>query len=219
MLILHAFSHSSASWRVRIGLALKGVAFETVPVSLIASEHRGDAYLARNPEGRVPALETPDGLLTQSLAILDWLEETVPEPSLLPDGPGPRAACRAFAHTIASDIFPVQNLGVRRKLAAEFGADEARQARWCADWIAQGFAALEAWTARRNWRPDSGHLFDRTRPTLADICLVPQMNNARRYGVDLAPFPLLNAADAAARAHPAFVATAPETAVAGAAAR
>jgi len=210
MLQLHAFSHSSASYRVRIGLALKGVASESHAVSLIANDHLSEAYRALNPEGRVPALVTEHGVLTQSFAILDWLEDTIPEPSLYPKDVWQRALCRAFAHAIASDIFPVQNLGVRRKLAADFGADEARTTQWCAEWIAKGFAALEAETAKRGWSPDQGYLYD-TTPTLADICLVPQMNNARRYGVDLAPFPRLVAADAKARAHPAFVATAPET--------
>jgi maleylpyruvate isomerase len=210
MLRLHSFSHSSASYRLRIALALKGLAWELSPVSLVRNEHLGEAYIAMNPQARVPTLETDDGLLTQSLAIIEWLDETHPAPPLLPADPYARAQCRAFAHVIVSDIFPVQNLGVRRKLAAEFGADEATQARWCADWIARGFAALESETAERGWSPGQGYLFG-PGVTLADICLVPQMNNARRYGVDLAAFPLLVAADAAARAHPAFVATAPET--------
>lgn len=196
--------------RVRVALALKGLDWRLAPISLMRDEHRSAEYAALNPQMRVPALETPHGLLTQSLAIIDWLDETHPEPPLLPADTWTRARCRAFAHVIASDVFPVQNLGVRRKLAAEFGADEARQAAWCADWIARGFTALEAELAREGWTPARGHLFA-DRPTLADICLVPQMNNARRYGVDLAPFPLLVAADAAARAHPAFAAAAPET--------
>lgn len=209
MLVLHTFSHSSASYRVRIALALKGLSWRTAPVSLLKNEHQSESYLALNPQARVPCLETPQGLLTQSLAIIDWLEETSPDPSLYPACAFERARCRAFAHVIATDIFPLQNLGARRKLGAEFGADDARQAQWSADWIAKGFAALEAETAQRGWTPGRGFLFG-TAPTLADICLVPQMNNARRYGVDLAAFPLLSAADSVARAHPAFVSTAPE---------
>jgi maleylpyruvate isomerase len=210
MLQLHTFSQSSASYRVRVALALKGVASESHAVSLIANDHLSEAYQALNPEGRVPAIVTEQGVLTQSFAIMDWLEDTIPQPSLYPADPWQRALCRAFAHAIASDIFPVQNLGVRRKLTADFGADEARTIQWCADWIAKGFLALEAETAKRGWHDGQGYLFGPT-PTLADICLVPQMNNARRYGVDLAPFPLLVAADAKARAHPAFFTTAPET--------
>ncbi len=210
MLHLHTFSHSSASYRVRIALALKGVASESHTVSLIANDHLSDAYRALNPEGRVPAIVAEHGVLTQSFAIMDWLEDTIPEPSLYPADTWQRALCRAFAHAIASDIFPVQNLGVRRKLASDFGADEAQTTKWCAEWIAKGFTALEAETAKRSWHESQGYLFGPS-PTLADICLVPQMNNARRYGVDLSPFPLLVCADAKARAHPAFVATAPET--------
>jgi maleylacetoacetate isomerase len=186
------------------------VASESHAVSLIANDHLSEAYRALNPEGRVPAIVTEQGVLTQSFAIMDWLEDTIPQPSLYPSDPWQRALCRAFAHAIASDIFPVQNLGVRRKLTADFGADEARTIQWCAEWIAKGFVALEAETAKRGWDEEQGYLFGPT-PTLADICLVPQMNNARRYGVDLAPFPLLVSADAKARAHPAFVTTAPET--------
>lgn len=210
MLELHTFSHSSASYRVRIALALKGVTSQNHAVSLIANDHLGTAYQAINPEGRVPAVVTDQGILTQSLAIIDWLEDTHPQPSLYPADPWQKALCRAFAHAVASDIFPVQNLGVRRKLMADFGADEAATTRWCAEWIAKGFGALETETARRGWQAGAGYLFADV-PTLADICLVPQMNNARRYGVDLAPFPLLVAADAQARAHPAFLSTAPET--------
>jgi maleylpyruvate isomerase len=203
MFKLHSFSHSSASLRVRTVLALKNIAWERAEVSLIRNEHQATPYVSLNPQQRVPALETPHGLLTQSLAIIDWLEDTYPEPSIYPADAFVRAQCKAFAHVIGSDIFPVQNLGVRRKLGAEFGADEARQAQWCADWIAKGFAALETETAQRGWSPDDGYLFA-DHVTLADICLVPQMNNARRFGVDLSRFPLLLAADANARAHQAF---------------
>jgi maleylpyruvate isomerase len=210
MLVLHSFSHSSASWRVRIALALKGLEARLVTHSLVRNEHLAPDFSALNPQQRVPCLETPDGLLTQSLAILDWLEETCPAPSLYPAGPLARARCRAFAHVIASDVFPLQNLSTRRKLGTDFGADEAAQARWSAQVIARGFAALEAELAQRGWQPGAGYLFG-AAPTLADICLAPQMANARRYQTDLTGFPLLVAADAAARAHPAFASTAPDT--------
>jgi maleylacetoacetate isomerase len=209
MLSLHTFSHSSASYRVRIALALKGVEASQHSVSLIANDHQSEAFRALNPEGRVPALVTEQGVLTQSLAILDWLEECYPTPSLYPQDPWQRALCRAFAHVIAGDIFPLQNLSVRQKLADEFGADEARVAQWCADSIARGFGALETETRNRGWSIDQGYLFG-PEPSLADICLVAQMNNARRFGVDLSVFPLLVSADAQARVHPAFVSTAPD---------
>lgn len=211
MLRLYSFAHSSASYRVRIALALKGLDCEIVPVSLVkdGGEHKSAAYRAVNPHGRVPALETADGVLFQSLAIIDWLEETYPSPSLYPEGALVRARCRAFAHAIAADIFPLQNLGTRQKLERDFGADADAQARWSAQVIEAGFAGLEEELLRRGGLgPD--YLFG-AAPTLADICLVPQMNNARRYGADLSRLPLLVEADARARAHPAFVRTAPET--------
>lgn len=210
MLVLHSFSHSSASWRVRIALALKGLEYRVVPHSLIANEHLDPAYAVLNPQQRVPALETPDGVLTQSLAIIDWLEETCPQPSVYPGGVRDRALCRAFAHVIAMDVFPLQNLSTRRRMGTDFGIDEAGQVRWSAGVTADGFAALETGTAARGWTPDRGFLFG-DRPSLAEICLVPHMNNARRWQVDLTAFPLLVAADAAARAHPAFASTAPQT--------
>jgi maleylacetoacetate isomerase len=210
MLHLHTFAQSSASYRVRIVLALKGLDWTPQVVSLFSNEHQSADFLKVNPQGRVPALVTEQGVLAQSFAIMDWLEETYPDaPSIYPTDPWQRAQCRAFAHVIATDVFPLQNLSTRRKLGADFGADEVRQAQWCADWIASGFAALETELAARQWTPDSGYLFADT-PTLADICLVPQMNNARRYKVDLAPYPLLIAADTKARLHSAFISAAPD---------
>jgi maleylpyruvate isomerase len=211
MLELHTFAQSSASYRVRIVLALKGIDWAPKSVSLLANDHQSRDFLKINPQGRVPALVTGQGVLSQSFAIMDWLEETYPDrPSIYPKDAWHRAQCRAFAHVIATDIFPLQNLSTRRKLQSEFDANETRQAAWCADWIAKGFAALEVETAARGWTGEDGYLFGHA-PSLADICLVPQMNNARRYKVDLTPFPLLVAADAKTRVHPAFVSTAPET--------
>lgn len=210
MIKLHTFSHSSTSYRVRIVLALKGLDWQSDPVSLLRNEHLSAQYRRLNPQGRVPAVQTEHGLLTQSLAIIDWLEETYPEPSIYPVDPWARAQCRAFAQVIATDIFPLQNLSTRRALESAFGADEAQQAIWSADWIGRGFAALEQETQNRGWTPEQGHLFAHY-PTLADICLVPQMNNARRYQLDLTPFARLVAADAKARDHIAFTSTAPET--------
>lgn len=210
-LTLHSFSHSSATWRVRIGLALKGLDVTIIPVSLLDGSHKSSAYSDLNPNQRVPTLVTGDGaILSQSMAILAWLDEQQPDPPLLPADPIQRAHARAFASVIAEDIFPLQNLGVRQKLGNEFGADPDRQARWCADWIARGFAALELETARRGWSPEQGCLFA-PFPTLAEICLVPQMRNAERYQVDLKAFPLLVAARDHALSLPAFAESAPET--------
>jgi maleylpyruvate isomerase len=209
-LILHTFAHSSASWRVRIGLALKGLTWTKQSVSLLDGSHKSDSFSSINPNQRVPALELGDGtVLTQSMAILAWLDETIPTPALLPGDPIERARCRAFASVIAEDIFPLQNLGVRQKLGSEFGADADRQAQWCADWIVRGFAGLEQEAARQGMKP--GRFLFGNSPTLADICLVPQMRNAVRYQVDLTAFPLLVAARDHAMAHRAFADTAPET--------
>jgi maleylacetoacetate isomerase len=209
---LYTFAQSSASYRVRIGLALKGLKAESIPISLLDNSHQSDEYKAINPQGRVPYLVDGEVRLSQSFAILDYLEETQPNPSLYPIGAYARAKCRAFAHVIATDIFPLQNLSTRRKLAADFGADESVQAQWSAFWIAKGFAALEEELSRENKSVENGFLFA-DYPTLADICLVPQMRNARRYAVDLSLYPRLVAFDAKASAHEAFVATAPETQV------
>ena len=211
MLQLYTYAQSSASYRVRIVLALKGIDWQSVAISLLAGDHQNASFLKINPQGRVPALVGEHGTLSQSFAIMDWLEETYPDTtSIYPKDAWQRALCRAFAHTIATDIFPLQNLSTRRKLQAEFGADDARQAQWSADWITKGFAALETELVTRGWTGKDGYLFG-DDPTLADICLVPQMNNARRYKVNLGAFPLLVAADAKARVHPAFVSTSPET--------
>jgi maleylacetoacetate isomerase len=205
MFELYTFSRSSASYRVRIALALKGVSWVAKDISLAANEHESTEFLAINPQGRVPALATDQGLLTQSLAIIDWLEETHPQsPSVYPSDAWQRAQCRAFAYVIASDIFPLQNLSTRRKIHSAFRADEAAQAQWCREWIVKGFQALEREADARQWHPEQGYLFG-DGPSLAEICLVPQMDNARRYEVDLSDFPLLLAADSYARLHPAFI--------------
>jgi maleylacetoacetate isomerase len=173
---LHSFSHSSASYRVRIVMALKGLTWETIPVSLREDAHLSASFLAINPQGRVPALQTEHGILTQSLAMIDWLEETHPSPSIYPQDPWQRALCRAFAHVITTDIFPLQNLSTRRKLGTDFGCDEAGQAAWCRHWIGVGFAALEEELGARK-TTSTAYLFA-DAPTLAEVCLVPQMNNA-----------------------------------------
>ncbi len=205
---LYDYWRSSAAYRVRIGLNLKGVAYEAAPINIAPGkdEQRSDAYRAANPQMRVPALETPRGVLTQSLAILDWLDATYPEPPFLPSDPWEAAQTRAFALTIANDIHPLNNLAPLGYLRANFGADEAAIEDWYRHWIRIGFEALETQLAARAPTPYTfGH-----EPTLADICLVPQCANARRFKLDLSAFPRLAALDASARAHPAFVKAAPE---------
>jgi maleylpyruvate isomerase len=206
---LYEYWRSSASYRVRIGLNLKGVAAEIVPINILPGkdEQFAAAHRDKNPQARVPFVETDDGVLTQSLAILDWLDETYPEPPFLPADPWARAGVRAFAFAIACDIHPLNNLAVLSRLRRQFGADDEAIAQWYMHWIALGFAALEK---ELSARPASAFAFGEA-PTLADICLVPQMANARRYPqLDLAPFPRLLAIDERARAHPAFAAAAPE---------
>ncbi|QUD90109.1 maleylacetoacetate isomerase [Phenylobacterium montanum] len=205
---LYDYWRSSAAYRVRIGLNLKGLGYASHPVNLApgASEQLSEAYRAVNPQQRVPTLVTGAGALGQSLAILEWLDETCPEPPLLPADPWLRAEARAFALSIACEIHPMGNLSVLRQLGQQFGAGEGELQAWRERWFGAGMAALEAQLAAR---PASTYAFGDT-PCLADICLVPQAYNCRRFGIDLSPYPRLCAVTAAAEAHPAFAAAAPE---------
>ncbi len=208
MLRLYDYWRSSAAYRVRIGLALKGLEYEAVQVNIGpgADEHLGPDYRAINAQARVPALETPHGVLTQSLSILVWLDETYREPPFMPAAPWIRAQVRSFALTIATDIHPLNNTSVLARIKSQFGADETAVGEWYRHWIGVGFEALEA---QARARPETRFAFG-DEPTLADICLAPQMANARRFKANLAPFPRLVAIDARARAHPAFIKAAPE---------
>ncbi len=204
VLRLYGYFRSGAAWRVRIGLHWKGVAFQQEAIDLRTGAQRSPAWLARNPQGLVPALELPDGrLLTQSLAILEWLEETHPEPPMLPSGHVERARVRAVALAIAADTHPVQNLGVLKRIEALAGADASR--KWAADTISRGLGAVEAMIS-----DSSGPFAFGAAPTLADICIMPQLLNARRFGVDLQPFARIRTLEAACAELPAFVAAAPE---------
>lgn len=202
---LHGYFRSGASYRVRIALALKGIEVEQAFHHLRKGEQRAPAYLALNPQGLVPALETMDGVITQSLAIIEWLDETCPGPALLPrDDAFLRAQVRAFALAIACDIHPVQNLKVLARLKDD-GLPAAALDAWPRWVIGEGLAACERLIADR-----PGPFCFGPAPTLADICLVPQLVNARRFGVALDAFPRLLAAEAACLALPAFQAAAPE---------
>jgi maleylacetoacetate isomerase/maleylpyruvate isomerase len=204
-LVLHSAWRSSAAYRVRIGLNLKGLAYEIAPVNLVSSQHLQPAYAALNPQRLLPALEVGGRTLTQSLAILEWLDETVPEPSLLPADPFDRAVVRTMSQIIASDIHPVNNLRILRALTG-LGVDEPSREAWIARWITDGFTALEALIVEHG----RGYAFG-DAPSLADCCLVPQVYNAERFKTDLTPFPALRAAAARCAQHPAFAAAHPNT--------
>jgi maleylacetoacetate isomerase len=203
---LFGYWRSSAVYRVRIALNLKRITARQVSVQLQLGEQTRDEHRARNPAGLVPVWRDPDGFtLAQSLAIIEYLDELYPDPPLLPDNPRQKALCREIAYTIACDIHPIGNLRVTEKLAADYGAGADTHAAWNRHWIGTGFCAIEARLAAIAGRHAAGDQI-----TLADICLVPQVYNARRYGLDLAPYPRIAAADAAAREQAAFAAAAPE---------
>ena len=201
---LYSFFRSSAAFRVRIALGLKGLPYETVPIHLSRGEHRAEAFRGVNPQRRVPALVLDDGtVLIQSLAIIEYLEEVHPQPALLPADPVVRAKARAVANIIGSDVHPVNNSGVLKELRSRFKADEAQINAWIAHWIREGFAAVEALIA-------PGPFAFGSAVTIADICIVPQVYNAQRFKVPLDDFPKIAAVDAAARRLPAFAAAFPE---------
>jgi maleylacetoacetate isomerase len=204
---LYDYFRSSAAYRVRIALNFKGLAPERVSVHLRKGAQRADDYLALNPQGLVPALATDDGdMITQSLAIIEWLDETHPQPPLLPADPGGRARVRAVALAIACDIHPLDNLRVLNYLVGTLGATEAQKDGWYKYWIDVGLEALETRLAREG---ATGRYCHGDAPTIADIYLVPQLANARRVAIDLAPYPTLTRIEAACNALPAFAAAAP----------
>jgi len=191
--ILYDYWRSSAGYRVRIALNLKRIAYESVAIDLLDGAQRSDDYRARNPQGLVPMLEM-DGLkLTQSLAIIDYLDASIREPRLVPEDAGERAHVLALALTVACDIHPLNNLRVQRYLKDPLGHDEAARDTWYRHWVREGLAALEALAV-----PRAGRFLFGDAPTLADICLVPQLYNARRFDVALDDYPTLTAADAEA---------------------
>jgi maleylpyruvate isomerase len=202
---LHGYFRSSASYRARIALNLKGMRADNLPHHLRKGEQCAPAYLALNPQGLVPTLENDEGaIITQSLAIIEWLEETYPEPPLLPKDPLRRAKVRAFALAVACDIHPVQNLKVLARLR-QLGLPEEKVTEWAAWANREGLTACEKLIAS-----EQGPFCFGAAATMADICLVPQLANARRFGVDVSAFPRLLQAEAAAKALPAFADAAPE---------
>ena len=187
---LYDYWRSSASYRVRIALNMKGLAYEAVPTSLLDGAQRSPDYVAKNPQGFVPMLEVGGLRLTQSLAIIDWLDATQPGVRLIPSDPDKRAHALAMAYLIASDIHPLNNLRILKYLKNELGVEEAARDDWYRHWIIEGFAALEAMADR------SAPYLGGEEPNIADICLVPQMANANRFNTPLDAFPNLVRIDA-----------------------
>jgi maleylpyruvate isomerase len=204
---LHDYFRSSAAYRVRIALNLKGIVAERAFVHLRKGEQRGDAFLAMNPQGLVPAIETGDGaVLTQSLAIIEWLDETHRKPPLLPADPVERARVRSIALAIACDIHPLNNLRVLNYLSNTLGVSTEQRDGWYRYWIDQGFEALETRLSRDR---ATGRFCHGDTPTVADVCLVPQVANSHRLNMDLTPYPTIVRIDAACNALPAFATAAP----------
>jgi maleylacetoacetate isomerase len=203
-LMLYDYWRSSASYRVRIALNLKGTPYERFPIDLLDSAQKRADYRARNPQGFVPMLEVDGRPITQSLAIIGWIDRAFPEPPLLPADTLDRADVVAMAMAIVADVHPLNNLRVLKTLKALGVYEEARD-DWVRHWIIEGFAALEAMAAPKAGR----HLFGDT-VTVADVCLVPQMYNARRFEVDLDPYPTLVRCDVEAAALDAFAAAHPD---------
>ncbi|MCE8036157.1 maleylacetoacetate isomerase [Halomonas sp. MCCC 1A11062] len=207
MTTLYGYFRSSAAYRVRIALNLKGLDYAQVPVNLVKGEQRDEANLARNPQGLVPILETDEGVqLSQSLAICEYLEERHPEPALLPADPEGRARVRSLAQLVACEIHPLNNLKVLKYLVHELKLDEAAKLAWYRHWIAEGFTALEA---RLAGEPATGEFCHGDSPTLADLCLVPQVFNAERFECDLSAYPTIRRIAERCRAMEAFAKAAP----------
>ncbi|MFK7753039.1 MAG: maleylacetoacetate isomerase [Sedimentitalea sp.] len=204
-MILYSYWRSTTSYRVRAALNLKGLSYETVPVDLVAGEQRRDAYTALNPGAGVPTLVLDSGeALTQSMAILEYIDATWPEPKLMPAEPIARARVMAAAQTVAMDIHPVNNLRLIGQLKSRFGATPDQARDWMCHWMAEGFAALEP-----QLTDDTAFAFGPT-PDLADLCIVAQVYNARRWGLDLSPFPKVARIEAACFGMPAIAAAHPD---------
>ena len=186
MIRLHSYWRSGAAYRVRIALALKGLAYATVPHDLRSGAQHDPEFLAINPQGLVPAVELDGMILTQSPAILEWLDEVWPEPPLLPQGPAERAQVRSLAAQICCDIHPLNNLRVLNALRSDLDGKKEHVLAWTAKWIGLGFAALEPQLARH-----AGAFAYGDRPGVVDCCLVPQVYSAERFGVDLAAYPVI----------------------------
>ena len=204
---LYGYWRSSAAYRLRIALNLKGVAYEQIPVNLKDGEQHSDAWLAIQPQGLVPVLEHDGVRLLQSPAILEWIDETWPDPAFLPRDATARCLARGWASVIGCDIHPLQNLRVLKTVAGDLGQGPDGMKAWAQRWMTSGLDALETLVKAA---PRTSEYLGGQTPGLADIYLVPQAYNARRWGLDMADWPALEAADAACRARPAFRDAAPE---------
>jgi maleylacetoacetate isomerase len=204
---LYTYFRSSAAFRVRIALNLKGLEYQSVSVDLRPAAHRRQEYLDLNPQGLIPALSVGGTVISQSLAVIEYLEESHPTPPLLPRSPRDRAQVRSMALAVACDIHPLNNLRVLKYLRSQLGQDEAGVDTWYRHWIAEGFRGLEEEAKRASG--DGRHMFG-TEVSLADVCLVPQVFNARRFKCDLEAFPTLRSISAHLEALPAFSRAAPD---------
>ncbi|HLL30404.1 MAG TPA: maleylacetoacetate isomerase [Allosphingosinicella sp.] len=202
---LFDYFRSSASYRVRIALNLKRIDYESVPLNLLEDGQKSPAYRSVNPQGLVPALEIDGRTLVQSLAIVDYLDSTRPEPPLVPSDPGEAAHVRAMALVVACDVHPLNNLRVLKYLSGPLAQPQESRDSWYRHWVSEGFAALEAMAA-----PRAGRFLFGDMPTLADVCLVPQMFNARRFEVPLDDYPTLVRADSEAGRIEGFAAAHPD---------
>jgi maleylacetoacetate isomerase len=203
--VLYDYHRSSAAYRVRIALNLKGIAWESREVNLLHGDQKNDDYRALNPQGLVPTLEIDGHRLTQSLAIIIYLDQTFPEPPLVPRDPADGAHVRAMALAVACDIHPLNNLRVLKYLGGKLAIGEEQREVWYAHWITEGLTALERMAA-----PGAGRFMFGDEPTIADVCMVPQLYNARRYNMRLDDYPTLVRADENANALDAFAAAHPD---------
>ena len=205
---LYSYYRSSAAYRVRIALEIKQLSYQQLPVNLLSGEHRQLEYLQTNPGGLIPALTTAEGTLTQSLAIIEYLEERYPKPSLLPQSAMDRAQVRSIAYQVAMDIHPLNNPRVTQFLGATIGLDKTQKLDWYHHWIAQGFGPLE--THLKALNSNGRYCFGDTL-TMADICLIPQVYNALRFDCPMQSYPLINAIYNHCTGLAEFIAASPES--------